>query len=180
MERRRYFNQPYKDFFKTYSSKIIRIDEDTLKGYAGYIIIHEVNRPFIVGEKDNEICLADNGYSEINFLPDKENWKLCAMYDNNGNIIEWYFDITRKNSIDEEGNPYCDDLYLDIVLMPDGKTIIYDEDELQEALSNGSVSQSEYNMAYQVKNELIEKNIVDVIYLENLCKKLFLLLELEK
>ena len=168
MERRRYLGRSYKDYFKTFTAKIIRVDEEDIKGYAAYLQIDEVNRPFMAGET----CLADNGYSEIEFLPDNENWRLSAMYDNHGNIIEWYFDITRENAVDEDGNPYCDDLYLDVALMPDGQILVFDEDELQNALDDGDITQQESDMAHRVLSELIEKKIIDLTYLKMLCSRL--------
>jgi predicted RNA-binding protein associated with RNAse of E/G family len=178
MERRKYLGHPYKDYTKISSSRIARVDQGSLKGSASYLAIKEVNRPYIIvtGENGAEICLYDNGYSEICFLPDNDNWMLWAIYDNNGKIIEWYFDITRKNCIDEKGNPYCDDLFLDIVLMPDGQIIILDEDELQNALDNGKITKDEYDMAYRTKDQLLEK-IVIVPYMETLCGELSVILK---
>jgi predicted RNA-binding protein associated with RNAse of E/G family len=177
-ERRKYLGHPYKDYIKTSSSRIARVDQGALKGYASYLAIKEVNRPLIIAPDAGgaEICLYNNGYSEICFLPDNDNWMLWALYDNNGKIIEWYFDITRKNRVDEKGNPYCDDLYLDIVLMPDGKTIILDEDELQNALDNGNITKDEYDMAYRVKDELLKK-IVNIPCIETLCGELSVILK---
>ncbi|MCL2774397.1 MAG: DUF402 domain-containing protein [Oscillospiraceae bacterium] len=177
MERRKYLGRAYKDYYKTFASKIIRINEEDVKGYVSLVKIEEVNRPLIVGEKGSEICLNDNGYKEISFLPDNENWKICAMYDDKGIIIEWYFDITRKNSIDENGDPYCDDMYLDAVLMPDGRILILDEDELRDALDNGNITQDEFDMACRVLNELIERKIISIDYMENLCSRLLALFE---
>lgn len=94
------------------------------------------------------------------------------MYDQNHRIIEWYIDVVRKNAVDEEGHPYSDDLYLDAALMPDGSILIFDEDELKDALDHGKITQADYDMAYGVLNELIEDNILDLIYMESLCSKL--------
>lgn len=52
-------------------------------------------------------------------------------------IVEWYTDITRKNAVDENRNPYCDDLYLDVALLPDGSVLVLDENELKNALDSG-------------------------------------------
>lgn len=172
MERRKYIGRAYKNYYKIFTSKIIRVDKADIAGYAAYLYINEVNRPFMVGVKGAEICLADNGYSEMAFLPDNENWKLSAMYDNHGDIIEWYVDITRKNAIDEEGKPYCDDLYLDAALMPNGKIFIFDEDELRSALISGNINQNEFDMAYRVLNELIDRKILDLTYMKTLCSRL--------
>ncbi|MDR0313563.1 MAG: DUF402 domain-containing protein [Treponema sp.] len=172
MERRKYLGKALEGYIKSSSSKIIKVNDEGIKGYFSYLKIIEVNRPFIVGLKGNEICLYDNGYTEINYLPDNENWQLYGIYDNNGKIIEWYFDITKKNAVDNEGNPYCVDLFLDIVLLPDGQIVILDEDELQNAYNEGIITCNEYNFAYKVKNKLINDGIVNVYYMEKLCNRL--------
>ena len=175
MERRRYIGRTDKDFLKSFSSKVIRVDEKDLNGYAAYLKMHEVNFPFMIGEKGAEICFGDIGYSRIDFQPDNENWRMLAVYDNHDEIVEWYFDITRKNAVDEEGNPYCDDLYLDVALMPDGRILVLDEDELQSAYEDGKVTVEEFNMAHRVKDELIEHKIVDVDHMEAFCSRLLAL-----
>ena len=177
IERRRYIGKINKSIFKSCTSEIIRVDEENLKGYASYIKITEVEHPFIVGEKGAEVCIGDVGYSWLRYLPDGENWGLCAFYNNHGNIVEWYFDIVRKNAIDEEGHPYCDDLYLDVALMPDGRILIFDEDELQDAFESGKITVDEFNMAHRVKDELIERKIADINYMEALCSRLSALFE---
>jgi predicted RNA-binding protein associated with RNAse of E/G family len=172
MERRKHLGRYDKDFIKSIVSKIIRIDDFDTVGYVALIQIQEVNFPYMVGEKGSEICIGDNGYSELTFLPDNEHWQLTAIYDNNNDIIEWYFDITRKNDVDEMGNPYCDDLYIDAALMPDGRILIFDEDELMNAFSNGIVNQKDFDMAHSVLKKLIEEKIIDIAYVETLCSKL--------
>jgi uncharacterized protein len=37
--------------------------------------------------------------------------------------------MTKINSIDEQGNPFFEDLYLDIAVSPDFKIVILDKDE---------------------------------------------------
>jgi len=169
MKKRKYIGRPYKDYVKTYESKIVKAEN----GYVAYLKVIEANRPFMVGAKGAEICISDDGYSSLEYLPDNENWCVFAVYDPEGKIVEWYFDITRENGVDEEGNPYLDDLYLDIVLTPDGKILILDEDELQHAYEDGLVSEDEFKMAYQVKDKLIDNKIVSVAYMEQLCAELF-------
>ena len=172
MERRKYLGQYNKDFIKLIISKTLRTDDIGIAGYVSLIKIEEVNYPCLLGEKGAEICIADNGYSELAFLPDNENWQMTAIYDNNNSIIEWYFDMTRKNAIDENGEPYCDDLYLDAALMPDGRILIFDEDELMDALTKGKVSQKDFDMAHAVLKKLIDDKIISIEYMEMLCGKL--------
>ena len=176
MERRKYLGRYDKDFIKSIISKIVRTDKIGIAGYASLVQIQEVKYPYMVGEKGSEVCIADKGYSELTFLPDNENWQMTAIYDNHNDIIEWYFDITRKNVIDDLGNPYCDDLYLDAALMPDGRILIFDEDELKNAYNNGSVNQQEFDMAHETLNKLHKDKVLDVEYMETLCFKLQLIL----
>lgn len=174
MEKRKYLGCANQDYIRVFNSQIIRVNEQSIKGYASFMKIEEVHRPYMIGD----FCLYNNGYSEICFLPDDENWCLWAIYNENGGITEWYFDITRKNSLDEEGKPYCDDLYLDAVLLPDGQILILDEDEIKDALDDKKITQEEYVMAYGVLANLKEKKILDVPYMERLCSKLKLLFTL--
>lgn len=178
-EKRKYLGKTYKDYAKIFTSRIMKIDEDNIKGYAGLIKFAEVNRPLIVREKGEEVCIINNGYSELAFLPDNENWMVWAIYDEQGGIVEWYFDITRKNSVDENGIPYCDDMYLDAVLMPDGRVLILDEDELRGARDNGNITQDEFEMAYRVLNKLIDNKIINVDYMKRLCSGLLAFFEFE-
>ena len=171
MGRFKYLGKTYGNYIKKFNSKVIRIDEEDIKGHAALIEIEEVHEPLIVGEKGAEICFYDDGYSELAFLPDNENWMVWALYNEKSEIFEWYFDITRENSVDETGTPYCDDMYLDAALMPDGKIMIFDEDELLDALNNGNITQDEFDMAYRVLNKLLE-NIINVEYMEKFCERL--------
>ena len=175
MYKRKYLGRAH-SCIKTCTTQKIRVDEENFHGYAALIKIEEVHRPLFVGEKSSEICIYDNGYSELCWLPDNENWMLWALYDNHGCIIEWYFDITRINAVDEKsGEPYCDDLYLDAALLPDGKIIILDEDELIAARDNGDISQDEFDLAYRSLNRLLENKIISVEFMETLCSGLLAL-----
>jgi len=171
MERRRYMG--CSNYFKTFSCEIKRIDEEGISGYVGFIKIEEVHRPLIIGAT----VLYDQGHSVINFLPDESHWYLTAIYDKEGDIIEWYFDITKKNAIDEEGKPYCDDLYLDAVLLPDGEVLILDEDELNEALNSEEITQLEFELAY-ITLDILKNKFLDVSYMESFCSQLQRLLEI--
>ena len=82
--------------------------------------------------------------------------KLTAIYDDNNNIIEWYFDIARKIGKDN-GVPYEDDLYLDVVVTPSGDVILLDEDELKEAFDKKEMTKEEYDEAYKIADDLMER-----------------------
>ena len=101
------------------------------------------------------LCMANNNYKWLEFYDYRKKHRLTAMYNENNEIIEWYFDIARKIGKDN-GMPYEDDLYLDVVVTPTGDIILLDEDELIEALDRFEVNKSDYDMAYNEAKKLIE------------------------
>lgn len=105
---------------------------------------------------ENGVCLQDNNYKWLEFYNYNAKVLLTAMYNQNNEIIEWYFDIAR--SIGKENNiPYEDDLYLDVLVKPNGEIILLDEDELKEAYERLEITKEEYDETYKVANDLIEK-----------------------
>lgn len=98
--------------------------------------------------------IIDNNYKLLEFYDYNSKVKLSAFYDNNNEIIEWYFDIAKEIG-KENGVPYEDDLYLDVVVRPDGKIILLDEKELKSALDKYEITNEEYTMAYDEANKLI-------------------------
>lgn len=145
----------YADFPMLYVTKkefkTMRIDEDDFKGYVSQIHIIEANQP-----KKDEIERADSGFRWLQFHADDAEVAMTAFYDKNNNIVQWYFDVVNKMKF-ENGLPCFEDLYLDIVLSLDGKTELLDEDELEDALNVGDITEEQFKKAYRVSEELIEK-----------------------
>ena len=98
----------------------------------------------------------DNNYKWLEFYDYNSKVKLTAIYDENNKIIEWYFDIAREIE-KENGIPFEDDLYLDVVVTPTGEILLLDEDELKEALNRMEITKEEYKNAYKEANQLIDK-----------------------
>ncbi len=124
--------------------------------FCGDIYLHnliKVSEPFMISK---DICIANNNYKWLEFYDYKSKIKLTTMYDENNEIIEWYFDIAREIG-KENGIPYEDDLYLDVVLKPDGIAILLDEDEIKDALDRNEISKKEYEESYKLANDLIYK-----------------------
>lgn len=105
---------------------------------------------------ENGVCLQDNNYKWLEFYDYNSKVLLTTMYNQNNEIIEWYFDIAR--SIGKENNvPYEDDLYLDVLVTSTGEIILLDEDELKEAYERLEITKEEYDEAYKIANDLIDK-----------------------
>ena len=134
--------------------KNMRIDNEEFKGNISLLDIKKVKFPWYVDE-EKRCILADN-FKWLEIYPDGENYCLTVIYDNKENVSEWYYDIARRVG-EENGIPYEDDLYLDVVIVPDGRIHLLDKDELQEAFEKRELSKEVYDMAYRVANRLIEK-----------------------
>ena len=100
--------------------------------------------------------IMDNNYKWLEFYDYSSKVKLTAFYDENSEIIEWYFDIARKIG-KENGIPYEDDLYLDVVVTPNGEITLLDEDELKEAYNKKELTKNEYENAYKEVEQLMNK-----------------------
>ena len=159
--------------------KLLKIDETFFKGYACFLKLKNVDNPLIVYNGIENICIKDNDYEWIEVYPTNEKYAITIMYDNKGNLIEWYFDISKKIGI-ENGIPYEDDLYLDLVIMPNGERIVIDEDELLNAKENGDITQEDVKLAYEILKKLDNKYVNNLNELINLTNYLLNKFKLNK
>ena len=154
---------------KRYISKEIVIDNNP--GVVSLNIWDKAKEPLIVSNSKYDVKIVDNGYRWIQIaLKDKHFW-LTAMYDDHNNLIELYFDITRKNYFDDISNPYFDDLFSDIVVTNDKQVLILDEDELDAALLEKVIDKDEYDMVKMTTKELYGYLLENKDYVIDLCNK---------
>ena len=133
---------------------IKEVKEDYFEGYISYLHIIKARNKWYFDEEQR--CVLDDGYVWFNIYPIGKNYCINAMMDSNLNVKEWYFDVSKNIGIDE-GVPYEDDLYLDVVIIPDGRIHVLDEDEIQLAFKNEKITKEEYDLAYQVKDYILEE-----------------------
>lgn len=133
--------------------KVISVKEKYFTGDIYFYEFIEVEDKIVI---PNGKCIMDNNYKWLEFYEYNSKVKLTAIYDENNEIIEWYFDIAREIG-KEKDVPYEDDLYLDVVVTPTGKIILLDEEELKDALNRMEITNIEYENAYKEANQLIDK-----------------------
>lgn len=141
----------YKEIKKLKTTTLLVNETD----FHGDICLHhflKVNEKIVL---PNGICFMDTDYKWLEFYDYSAKNRLTAMYNEKNEIIEWYFDISRKIG-KENGVPYEDDMYLDIVIMPDGNQILLDKDELDKAFQNNEISEVDYNNAIKEAESLME------------------------
>lgn len=135
--------------------KIIDIKNKNFKGNVCLINIKKAEQ-LTYKEEEYEVTHIKDNYKWLEFYDYDSKICLTAFYNENNQIIEWYFDIARNIGI-ENSIPYEDDLYLDVVALPNGSIHLLDEDELKNAVERGEITEKEYKEAYQLAYDLIEK-----------------------
>jgi len=116
------------------------------RGVAALLRLDEVHAPLIVTSCGQQVTLVDKGFYWIQLAPQDAHWWLTAMLDPDGNLYQYYFDITLQNRIAGAASVF-DDLFLDVVALPDGRCEVLDRDELDEALASCLITQEQYDMA---------------------------------
>ena len=139
-----------------------RVNSEPLNGYIGLIDIKEVSEAQIWKFNGEDIVVCDKGRKWLSILPQDDWYCITAMMDEDGNILLWYIDMIAEQGIDEDGVPYFDDLYLDLVVYPDGSIVVDDMDELEDALSKKDITQEQYNLAIETSNRLQRGMLSDI------------------
>lgn len=130
-----------KDYKCTY------VDIPEFKGYVTQLKLIKVKKPLYVFMHRNKLKVADDGYVWYMLFPENEHYSLTAMADDEGNFVQFYFDIVFKNELNEDGIPGFDDLFLDVVFTKND-SILLDEEDLSAALREGLVDPDTADLAY--------------------------------
>ena len=148
-----------------------RIDKDYFNGYVCIINFNKVDKPIKVKVQDREYYIKNDNYIWYEIYPDNANYALTIMYDENNNLVQWYFDVSKKIGV-ENDIPYEDDLYLDLVINPMGESTVLDEDELKEALDTKDITHDDYVLAYKTIDMLQREYVDNFDYLVALTERI--------
>ncbi|MEK4759763.1 DUF402 domain-containing protein [Viridibacillus sp. FSL E2-0187] len=156
--------------------KQLYISDTTFSGNIALITLKKVKEPLWTYHCNKKICIVDNGYSWLQQLPENEHFAITTMFNESNEIIQWYIDITTHNGI-ENGVPYMEDLFLDLIVLPTGEIIKKDLEEIEEALEEGWITKEQYNLAFYTFNTIYEElqnNTFKYIKLSNVHRKCLL------
>lgn len=145
-----------------------RLDCELFNGVIACAKIEKANKVIFVG-KNNDVCIIDDGYCWIEMYPDNENYAVTTIFDDKGNIIEWYIDAVINCEI-EKGIVCYDDLYLDLSVNSKGQWVMLDEDELLQARDDGELSQMEVDIAFGALAKFKERYLDNFENLKRLTK----------
>lgn len=116
--------------------------------------IIDIKEPFILS---NGLCVIDNNYYIMEVIPKNENYAMRVFFNDKKERLEYYFDVSLENGIDDESKiPYYDDLFIDVTKTGD-KVEVLDEDELEEALDNNEISITDFELANKIRDILLEQ-----------------------
>ena len=145
------------DEWKCITSKELsgkQVCTDFFNGYIGLIQIKEVSEIQKWKFNSEEFVVCEQGFKWLSILPRDNFYCITAMMDEKNNIAVWYIDMIASQGIDVDGVPYFDDLYLDLVVYPNGKVMVDDMDELEEALRQGDITQEQFTLAINTAEDL--------------------------
>ncbi|CAM4013392.1 hypothetical protein BAQ48_05970 [Bacillus luti] len=125
------------------------------EGMLGILDIQKVREPSCKEYAGKEICIAGDKYTWIQYFINGKNFAITAMLDDQKTLVQYYIDVAKEYEIDERGLPYFDDLYLDVVLLPNGEIYVLDEDELEDAYKIGDITKEEYELALHTTKWII-------------------------
>lgn len=119
--------------------------------------------------------LMKNGYFLVEVIPKFEHYAMRAFMNDKKEVVEYYFDISLGNGIDEETKvPYYDDLFTDIIVDDKGKIRIVDENELAGALECKLITNEQYALAKSVTKTLYDEISKGINKYQNMDLKQFI------
>jgi len=136
---------------------LTEVDSPEFTGYISLIKFNAVRQPLTVTMDGKRIKLVDTGYCWMQYFPLHEHYSITTVFDEQGEVIQWYVDVCEPVGTDDRGIPYFDDLYLDVVLLPSGHIFLLDEDELEEALEWGRITHDQYSTAVKEASRLVHE-----------------------
>ena len=139
-----------------------QVNTDFFKGYVGILEIEKVTEKQIWRFNGEDIIVCDNGLKWISILPQNDFYCITVMMNANDDILLWYIDMVAEQGIDVDSIPYFDDLYLDLVIYPNGMIKVDDMDELEEALLRKDITEEQFNLAISTSNKLKNGLLSDI------------------
>ena len=152
------FRDLRRDDYENIIEKEVIVDDEKNKFFEGkvcYLDIKKVKSPLLVNSPAGKVIIHDNNYKNLIFAPKGQNWWLTIMFDNQDNLIESYFDITKTNNFTNPQNPYFIDMKLDVCIPKGQEPAIMDEEELKEVYDHGLITKYDFENAYNIANKII-------------------------
>lgn len=146
---------------------------DGVDGVIGLIRFNDVGKGMFRDYGGKTVTVYDKGCYWFQIAYNKKNRWLTALFYPDGTFAQAYFDVTEYNTVLPNGKSEFKDIYLDVVVMPDGTTYLLDEDELYDALKAGKISKEQYDEAYDEGRRIIAEYDGNATKLTDICTRCF-------
>ena len=105
--------------------------------------------------------IFDKGYTLLEYSPLDEKYNVRIFIDDQGNILQYYFDVIKNFEI-ENGEIYYNDMYLDVLYhLPYFADTSYielaDENELIDSYNKGEIDKETFDYCYKVAEKLMNE-----------------------
>lgn len=147
-----------------------KVQGDGFDGIAATIRFDAIRAPLTKVMQGRAVRILDHGYRWLQLAPKGEHWWLTVMFDERGKIVQYYFDVTLQNVI-QDGESFFWDLFLDVVMLPDGSVFLLDRDELDQALTEGVVDAAQHERALETAGALMRALPEHLPALERFCHR---------
>jgi predicted RNA-binding protein associated with RNAse of E/G family len=125
------------------------VADPTFVGHVALVAVVALDEPPAwLTLPDRRVPYADDGSFLLQYFPAGAQHLVSTLFDCDGDVVGWYIDIVKAHGLGEDGIPWYDDLYLDIVVLPDGARHLLDEDELDAALDAGAITAADRALAH--------------------------------
>ena len=139
--------------------KVRRLEDKRFSGYVTCLDIVKVREPLFVTSVGQRLCVADAGYTWLQHFPDSTRYCVTTVLNPGGEVVQHYLDVADKLGVSGEGIPWWDDLYLDVLVVPGVGSEIVDEDDLEQGLIEGVVTEADAARAHTEAERL--KTLID-------------------
>ena len=151
--------------------KQMNIDNEFFKGMVALLYIDKVSTPQTWRFNEGKIVVCDTDMKWLQMIPYNDSYAITAMIDEKNEIILWYIDMIADYGVDNDNIAYFHDLYLDLVVHPNGTINIDDMDELVEALEQKIITIDLYKLALETSQKLQRGILMDIPQLSKLCMR---------
>jgi hypothetical protein len=138
---------------RVYSGKINVLDSDTMIYRDSELLV--VRWDTI--NKKNEFAKG------VSFYIPQDKIKISALYLENGDFVKYYCEAVEVEYKEESDKYIFRDLIVDVDVFEGGKAVVRDEDELEDALKRGIVTQAKVDEILKVRDKILYLLKVDQI-----------------
>lgn len=126
-------------------------------GTVTLLCLDAVREPLWKPFQGELVCIVDEGFSWLHQFPTGAAYTVTTMFDRQGRVVQWYIDICAQHGLDSRGIPWLDDLYVDVIVAPDGALEMRDVEELEQAVQHGLIDHQTAAWARSVAGEVCEQ-----------------------